>query len=176
MAVFYCTVPPPRFCCTVGHKLAVAPPCTTPSQINRGSKKELALEGHWEKSRALVMRYTGADERYGSKLSRFIAYGCVWCRSGLYLHVPDCRSKWLFLRSGLFVLNFWLHLALWIYCTHHKLSRTGLEVVEADLHPAMSRIVAQSELNFSSLKAEFNVYQRPTATTEVATCTSCFVF
>ena len=119
---------------------------TTPSQINRGSKKELALESHWEKSRAPVMLYTGADKRYGSKLSSFIAHGCIWCRSGLYWHVPDCRSKWWFLRSGLFVLNFWLHLALWIYCTHHKLSRTGLRIAEAHLHPAMSRIVAQSEL------------------------------
>ena len=39
-----------------------------------------------------------------------------------------------------------LHLALWIYCTHHKLSRTGLRVAEAHLHPSMSRTVAQSEL------------------------------
>ena len=72
------------------------------------------------------MLYTGSDERYGSKLSSFIAYGCVWCRSGLYWHVPDCRSKWWFLRSMRFVLNFRLHLALWIYCTHHKLSRKVL--------------------------------------------------
>ena len=83
---------------------------TTPSQINRGSKKELALESHWEKSRAPVMLYTGADKRYGSKLSSFIAHGCIWCRSGLYWHVPDCRSKWWFLRSVRFVLNFRLHL------------------------------------------------------------------
>ena len=120
---------------------------TTPSQNTAGSKKELALESNWEQSRALVKLYTGAGERHGSKLSSFIAYECTWCRSGLYWHVPDCRSKWWFLRSGLFVLNFWLHLALWIYCTHHKLSRTGLRVTGAYLLPALSRIVAQSELN-----------------------------
>ena len=40
-------------------------------------QKELALESNLEKSRALVMLYTGADERYGSKLSSFIAYGCI---------------------------------------------------------------------------------------------------
>ena len=120
---------------------------TTPVQNTPGSKKEPALESNWEQSRALVMLYTGADARYGSKLSSFVAYGRIWCRSGLYWHVPDCRSKWWFLRSELFVLNFWLHLAPWIYCTHHKLSRTGLRVAGAYLHPALSRIVAQSELN-----------------------------
>ena len=62
--------------------------CTTPSQNTRGSKKELALESHLEKSRALVMLYTGADERCGSKLSSFIACGCIW-----RFHAPSRRQE-----------------------------------------------------------------------------------
>ena len=45
--------------------------------VHPGSKTELALESHWEQSRALVMLYTGSDERYGSKLSSVIAYECT---------------------------------------------------------------------------------------------------
>ena len=109
-------------------------------------KKSQLPESYWERSRALVMLYAGSNERYGSKLSSFIARGCIWCRYELHWHVPDCRSKSWFLCSGFFVLNFWLHLALWIYCARHKLSRTGLKAAGAYLHPAISRTVAQCEL------------------------------
>ena len=58
------------------------------------------------------------------------------------LGCPVLSLKWWFLRSGRFILNFWLYLALWMYCTHHKLSRTGLRVadtiVEAKKPPSES--------------------------------------
>ena len=115
---------------------------TTPSQINTGSKKELTLESYWERSRAAIVLYSGSTERYWLALPNFLTPGCIWYLSGMYLAVPYCRSKWWFLRSGRFILNFWLYLNPWVYCTHHKLSRTGLRVadtiVEAKKPPSES--------------------------------------
>ena len=60
-------------------------PYSTPSQNNRGMKKELTLASYWERSRAAIVLYRGSTERYGSSLPNFELLGvsgtdleCTW--------------------------------------------------------------------------------------------------
>jgi hypothetical protein len=58
-----------------------------------------------------------------------------------------------FCAQGFLFWTFDLHLAPWIYRTHHKLSRTGHRVAGAYLHPALSRIVTSKRAKLARFKA-----------------------